>query len=1030
MPRTGSGTSGSISLLAASSSSSSQPQQSTLTDVEFAAKLETLSKAIRDGAKHYKGQDLLREAYSRAEEFFVLQKSAGHVSLDGDEDEISTQKKFREQNEEFCGKASGTIVGMRYYSGVVRAGEYVVLVREPCNPYDWNAIRVDNIAGVQVGHIKRQQAALLRPIMDETSQWRIQLEATVPRRAFNIYEVAIEFRFSCIPVVAPLVWEWLAGVHATEFKVDRSSLRGRMQSERTGSVHVERPLESTTSSSMYVVIETSTRQRAFQSQEQLDKLFEMEEKEKEEQQDLVEADREHVLESCLYPFQRSGVSWMTQRERSNALPVLWQKEQEQETGREVYVSMITHAGQELPPCSVRGGILADEMGLGKTLQIIALVVNNPRPGVKSVVPSTTAEESDEDATARALGELDSMTNPQLKDILKKADAKQSGTKKEMLACARDVVIAQASQRRLQEHAKISGTPSDNKPRGTLIVAPASVLSNWAAQFVMHVKDGVLSVCHFYGSNRMKDPNVLKLFDVVLTTFGILTTEWKEFDKGGKKRGRKMSIFGVSWWRVVLDEGHQIRNRKTAVHKAALNLDACNRWALTGTPFVNSMDDLHGLLAFLRVAPVENYNLYKRCIGRPVQEGDETALSHLRILIHSYCLRRLKSTTIKLPKITVDVVKLKMEGKQRELYEMLLQSSGVVFQQAFLAGGEESVMRNYLLMLELITRLRQCCLDPRIISEERLERARKILNHVATKSAGKQELTAEKREELFDALKKVLDTGDTNEGFECCICMEVPEKLQILRTCKHCFCLSCVERLVKRGEAHCPLCRGEFRRTDVVDASQVQQKAFNPSEHDSVEGVIDTEEAVEDYNDLLGGKLPVKVAALVSSILKTKNEASECRSLVFSNFTKFLDVLGAEFQKAGITYMHYDGRMNAKRRKHVVNTFMQEEGGPEVLLISLKAGGVGLTLTRANIVYLADPYFNQSMEQQAYDRVHRIGQTRPVKVLRLVTEDSVDERILELQQSKAEMERQVLAKKKPAELRRARFKQLSSLLEIR
>ena len=78
---------------------------------------------------------------------------------------------------------------------------------------------------------------------------------------------------------------------------------------------------------------------------------------------------------------------------------------------------------------------------------------------------------------------------------------------------------------------------------------------------------------------------------------------------------------------------------------------------------------------------------------------------------------------------------------------------------------------------------------------------------------------------------------------------------------------------------------------------------------------------------------------------------------------------------------------------------QSKGGPPVFLLSLKAGGVGLNLTAADHVFLLDPWWNPAVEEQAADRAHRIGQDKPVMVYRMVTEDSVEERILELQERK-------------------------------
>jgi SNF2 family DNA or RNA helicase len=121
-----------------------------------------------------------------------------------------------------------------------------------------------------------------------------------------------------------------------------------------------------------------------------------------------------------------------------------------------------------------------------------------------------------------------------------------------------------------------------------------------------------------------------------------------------------------------------------------------------------------------------------------------------------------------------------------------------------------------------------------------------------------------------------------------------------------------------------------------------------------------------------------------------------KALVFSQWTSLLDLLEPHLLKASIGFIRLDG--STVDRAGVVQQF-QDAAGPPVLLISLKAGGTGLNLTAADHVFLMDPWWNPAVEDQAADRAHRIGQDRPVLVYRLVAEETVEERILLLQQAK-------------------------------
>jgi superfamily II DNA or RNA helicase len=121
-----------------------------------------------------------------------------------------------------------------------------------------------------------------------------------------------------------------------------------------------------------------------------------------------------------------------------------------------------------------------------------------------------------------------------------------------------------------------------------------------------------------------------------------------------------------------------------------------------------------------------------------------------------------------------------------------------------------------------------------------------------------------------------------------------------------------------------------------------------------------------------------------------------KALVFSQWTSFLDLVEPHLQRAGVPFVRLDG--STRDRAGVTATF-QSDAGPPVMLVSLKAGGSGLNLTAADHVFLCDLWWNPAVEDQAADRAHRIGQQRPVTIYRLVTTDTVEERILALQEQK-------------------------------
>jgi SNF2 family DNA or RNA helicase len=149
--------------------------------------------------------------------------------------------------------------------------------------------------------------------------------------------------------------------------------------------------------------------------------------------------------------------------------------------------------------------------------------------------------------------------------------------------------------------------------------------------------------------------------------------------------------------------------------------------------------------------------------------------------------------------------------------------------------------------------------------------------------------------------------------------------------------------------------------------------------------------VDPRHDSVGS---AKLDVLVDHLTEIMAEGH--RALVFSQFTSYLRRVRERFDREGIGSTYLDGR--TRRRHEVIDAFKRGEGA--VFLISLKAGGTGLTLTEADYVFVLDPWWNPAVEAQAVDRAHRIGQRNPVMVYRLVSEDTIEEKVMELKARKA------------------------------
>jgi SNF2 family DNA or RNA helicase len=130
-----------------------------------------------------------------------------------------------------------------------------------------------------------------------------------------------------------------------------------------------------------------------------------------------------------------------------------------------------------------------------------------------------------------------------------------------------------------------------------------------------------------------------------------------------------------------------------------------------------------------------------------------------------------------------------------------------------------------------------------------------------------------------------------------------------------------------------------------------------------------------------------------------------RALVFSQFVSHLAIMRKALDAKGINYQYLDGSTSQPEREKSVKRFQSGEG--DLFLISLKAGGLGLNLTAADYVIHLDPWWNPAIEDQASDRAHRIGQLRPVTIYRLVAENTIEEKIIQLHSTKRNLAESLL-----------------------
>jgi SNF2 family DNA or RNA helicase len=157
-------------------------------------------------------------------------------------------------------------------------------------------------------------------------------------------------------------------------------------------------------------------------------------------------------------------------------------------------------------------------------------------------------------------------------------------------------------------------------------------------------------------------------------------------------------------------------------------------------------------------------------------------------------------------------------------------------------------------------------------------------------------------------------------------------------------------------------------------------------------------AVEDYAGD-SGKMEEVLSMLQNAISENH------KILIFSQFVKHLELLRKHLDKENIRYSYLDG--STRDRQKEVEVF-QQDNTVKIFLISLKAGGVGLNLTAADYVFILDPWWNPAAEQQAIDRAHRIGQDKKVFIYKFITKDTLEEKIIMLQNSKKKLANEIIS----------------------
>ncbi|KAG8627431.1 hypothetical protein KVT40_004914 [Elsinoe batatas] len=697
-----------------------------------------------------------------------------------------------------------------------------------------------------------------------------------------------------------------------------------------------------------------------------------------------------LVKTPLLDHQKQALWWMTRMETPYSNEIddphigLWKPDYQRD--KEGWYNTISgHEVKQLPQCL--GGLFSDDMGLGKTLSVLSRV-------------ATTLLE------ARQFGETD------LSRALKKHDTVERNT------------------------------------GATLVVCPTGVLSNWDEQIKMHLDTKKITYYKYHGYGRTQDADELAKYDIVVTSYGTVAGE---LTRGSRKMD---ALAKLNWYRVVLDEAHSIKNMQTGWFKGCSAISSPRRWAVTGTPVQNKLDDLGALIKFIKLAPFHEKGAWEQYFLSTFKSGNELALPNLKALVGSVMLRRSKKK-LNMEDPDKKTVYLDFSSAERALYEAFMRDSGIkvdtILRDNRLRGKGTAHMLTFITRLRLI-----CCHGRELLSDEDMkilegrtmedaidlgdedemekpaltdQQIYSTLNMMresnvnmcsgCSNEIGREDVVQAADEDESDEEEEASDdkqegeSGDTSgEGEQDTGSNAAAEEVEhdvtlgYMTPDYHLFCPKCIDAyeeacrptLTSDNYCDCPNCGAYIRAV----FSPITRRGIEAEEERKRE-MINNHKKGRDLTRYSGPHTKVKalIARLQQNIEDSQNLPEgepPIRSVVFSGWTQYMDLIGLALDDAGIPYLRLDGSMHATKRAKVITQF-RENPTYTVMLVSIRAGGQGLNFTAANKVYMMEPQFNPGVENQAVDRVHRLGQTRKVEIVKFVMADSFEGRIIKLQEQK-------------------------------
>lgn len=547
----------------------------------------------------------------------------------------------------------------------------------------------------------------------------------------------------------------------------------------------------------------------------------------------------------------------------------------------------------------------------------------------------------------------------------------------------------------------------NIPGPILIVTPLSTVGNWYNEFKKFAPG--IEVIKYIGNKPTRQGIRLRnKAKVIITSYEVSI---KDFNKLNR----------ITDWRyLIVDEGHRLKNFNCLLMKVLKKLNVSNRLLITGTPLQNNLNELWSLLNFILPDIFHDLELFEQWFNFNEltdlsQDKDlidyniqEKLIINLHKILKPFILRRLKKDVVKnLPPKKEYLIHIPMTKLQRKIYDDALNNK-------FVSSVVECYLKQYLIYnypdlfnttedYEVITQYIYKQLEDADSRNFGLKFPKR--NETPTKSntqipekLGKRRRHAdisyadEDSDDEFVAKEEIIEVKSDSEPEDS---GDTPPRARKQQSLLNQFYNQFFQEV-----KNLPL-RSIFTVLRNVCASPYIYYEPFPINHDDEAKVTKNNEKFLKilYKD--STKFQV-LDQLMSNLLPFNHKI-----LIFSQFTKVLDLLQDWLVWKKIDLKRLDGSTSQEEREVLIKDFNAPNGKSKIFLLSTRAGGLGINLTSADTVIIFDNDWNPQIDLQAIDRVHRIGQTKPVKIYRFVIENSIEELLISRSHNKRFLEKLII-----------------------